>query len=63
MISLPKFASKIDDIYIMRGTTYWRGNTDYNLEYNFHADSEAIHRVFKEFKMITLTPLKTSPEF
>ena len=47
----------------MGGTIYGRGNTDYNLEYNFYADPEAICRVFKEFKMINLVPWEASPEF
>lgn len=59
----PKFATKIDRIYIMGGTVFGRGNAEFNREFNFAADPEAAHKVFKKFKNIHLVPWEASPNF
>ena len=47
----------------MGGTILGKGNTQFNIEFNFAADPEALLRVFKDFKMINLIPWEASPEF
>ena len=58
-----KFPTKIDNLYLMGGTIYGKGNQEWNVEYNFYADPEAAHKVFKHFKNIHIIPWEACPEF
>jgi inosine-uridine nucleoside N-ribohydrolase len=59
----PKFPQKINNIYIMGGTYLGKGNAEFNWEYNFLADPESAHKIFKCFKNIHLVPWEASPDF
>lgn len=59
----PDLPSKIDNIYMMGGTLYGKGNWTINAEYNFICDPEATYKVISSFKNMHIIPWEAWVDF
>jgi len=59
----PDLPSKVDNIYIMGGTLYGKGNWAPGTEYNFACDPEATAKVINAFKNMHIVPWEAWEDF
>lgn len=63
MILDPELPSKIDNIYMMGGTLFGKGNCKVNGEYNFTIDPEATYKVISQFRNMHIIPWEACIDF